>query len=57
MFDFWSSIPLMALTGLVSAALLLVLSVADQRRTEAAPAPVPARVPAPRRAPLTHRAR
>jgi len=40
MFDFWTSIPLMALAGLVSGLLLLGLSVADQRRTE----PVPLRL-------------
>ena len=44
MLDFWTSIPLMALAAVVSAALLLALSVADQHRTEA----VPVRAPAPR---------
>jgi hypothetical protein len=44
MFDFWTSIPLMALAALVSLAVLLALSVADHRRAE----PVPVRVRADR---------
>jgi hypothetical protein len=40
MVDFWTSIPLMALAAVIAGALLLVLSVTDQRRTE----PVPLRL-------------
>ena len=44
MFEFWTSIPLMALAALVSLAVLVALSVADHRRPE----PVPLRVRADR---------
>jgi hypothetical protein len=37
MVDLWTSIPLMALGGLVALALLVVLSVTDQRRSEPVP--------------------
>jgi len=40
MVEFWTSIPLMALAALVTGALLMVLSVTDQRRPESVPVPV-----------------